>query len=326
MADEPITPEAQATPATEQPKSLHERLESIVDQHTSEVAAADATVETPAAAGTPAQASADPTGSAAPAETPAPEPEKIVVTDEQLADTAYWGALDEDGWKRMARDYPTHTTLSRKWQGVVSKVANKNRQAAPPPANTRSETIDAEPSPELLDAVIMSQSLDPKEAARGHLLIAKLTAPNVLRENGYDPDVAKANESFREAASIAVEAMPALLPLIREHVEELDVIADEHPALKALAATGDPQNIAIALQEAGKIFVERKTAVASKAKSDADAAVAEAKKKELQKIVKSNARPASADVMASHGATPQPKVPLRQRLGGIIDTFTAQQN
>lgn len=316
------TPVPQTPPAEpEAPKSLRERQEAIVDRFTSEAEAVDdaAAANTPAAEGTQ---TADPAGSEANAEeTPVPQPERIEVTPEQLADTKYWGGLDAEGWKRMERDYPVATKIVKAGQAASSRLVNEARKQTPPVQQREAEPSNDEPSAELLAAVEMSQSLDPKEAAKGHLRIAKLTASVVLKEGGVDPERNRASAIQSEAYSAAVAELPALATL---NAVELDEVLDSTRYLKALVNVGTPEALAEAMIGAGQILIDRKTAAETSAAQQRKAAAVDLKKKETQAIVRSNANPASAAALNPHGASPN-TMTKRERLESRFDTEVARQ-
>lgn len=327
MADEPIVapdkPQADPPPA-EEPKSLREHLGEVYDERISKAGAEEPAAAVPAAEGAP---KANPDGSQAPAEeAPKPEPEKIEVTPEQLADSKYWGSLDRVGWERMERDFPVATKYAKAGQAAASRMVNEARRQAPPPKERTEAQPDDEPSAELLAAVELTQSLDSKEAAKGHLLIAKLTTPTVLRENGIDTARSKADAIYAEAYQLATEELPEIGTLIAQHAKDLDAIVDASPALTALSETGTPKNIAIAMVEAGRMLAERKKSAAATAAAATAQAAADEKKKEMQRVVKSNARPASADVLAPHGANPSSPLPLKQKLSETYDRIAGTLN
>lgn len=330
-------PDESQEPTTEQPQSLHERLEETYDGLTS----SEASAEEPAAATTAttdATSTTEQTGDAAPAETAAVVPEKVEVAADQLADTKYWGALDAQGWQRMERDYPAETKLVKAAQAAGSRIVNAARQEAETlrggtrdaalSQETRTDTqSDEEPSPELLAAIELSQSFDPKEAAKGHLEIARLTAATVAKEIGVDPTAARANATLSTALNGAVEDLPELGKYLAnaEDRAALDSIADESKALTALINTGTAANIRIAMVEAGEILKGRKATAATSAATAEQTAAAARKTAERQQIVRSNARPATADVLNQRGASSAPKQPLRVRLGETIDRFVSAE-
>jgi len=319
------TAETQAPPVEKEtpPPSLRERQEAIFDKFvTTETGGSDSPVADakPAAEGTEA---ADPDGGdIKPEEQSRVEPEKIVVSPDQLADTAYWGKLDADGWKRMERDYPTETKLVKSWQATVTRVENRKRvEAQAPPPEQRSTTLpdDEKPSAELLAAVRMSQSLDDDEAARGHLLIAKLTTPAVLKENGFDPAKAQAQATVDAAYAAAVVELPELATFASA---ELDEAVNSNRTLKALVNIGTPEALTEAMIGAGQILSDRKKAATATAA--ATKAAADAKKKETQRVVQSNAAPASAGALASHGASPDTRT-RKERMSDAYDREVVRQ-
>lgn len=312
--------ESQAPPVEKgtPPPSLRERQEAIFDKFESEAGASDspAVDETPAAEGTEKH----PDGSdIKPKETPKPEPEKIDVSPDQLADTAYWGKLDADGWKRMERDYPVATAYAKAGQAAATRMTNAARKEATPTQERSTPLPNDEPSAELIAAVEMSQSLDPKEAARGHVRIAKLTAPAVLKENGFDPATAQAKATVDSAYLAAVAELPELATL---DPKELDVVVDSNRTLKALVNIGTPEALTEAMIGAGQILSDRKKAAAATAATTK--AAADAKKKETQKVVRSNAAPASAGALASHGASPDTRT-RQERMSDAFDREVARQ-
>ena len=322
VVEQPTTEAAPEAPAP----TDRERLEARFDKEVaSQAGAAEpvAAVEE-AAEGATATAATNPDGSQKPAAAADPkESEKLVLTEEQLADSKYWGSLDADGWKRMERDYPVQTKLVKSAQAAAAKIVNGARKEAPKPAEEERHEApsEEEPSAELIAAVEMSQDLDPKVAAKGHLLIAKLTAPTVLEEGGIDPQRVKADAILAVAIVAARKELPELAKI---DLLELDEIAEERPELKRLCERGTAEDLQAALVAAGRIHIERsKTAAATKKAADEKAA-ADLKKKEHQKIVQSNASPASAAVLRPHGATPDTRTD-RERLAARFDKEVARQ-
>jgi hypothetical protein len=327
-------PDESQEPTTEQPQSLHERLEETYDGLTSSEASAEETAAATTAT-TDATSTTEQNGDAAPAETAAVVPEKIEVTPEQLDDNAYWGALDAQGWQRMLRDYPVQTKLYKASQAAGTRLVNAARKEAEAlrngnrdaalPQETRTDTqSDEEPLPELLAAIELSQSFDPKEAAKGHLEIARLTAATVAREIGVDPAAARANKVYVEALTDAVEDFPDLAKYLKNADDRtaLDGIVDESKALTALVTA---ENIRVAMVEAGEELKRRKATAATSAATAEQTAAAARTTAERQKIVRSNARLATADVLNQRGASSAPKQPLRVRLGETIDRFVSAE-
>lgn len=341
---EPVIEEGTETPvapaAEEKPPSIDDRLGAIVDKFTSKADAEETAPEKPEAEAAPAKAEAKPDGGEAkPGEAIPVVPEKVVVSPDQLADRAYWGALDADGWKRMERDYPAETKLVKAWQSTVSAQENRHRREleelrATKPAETRIDTQSDEPSQELIDAVAMSQDFDPKVAAKGHLLVARLTASTVAKEIGVDPEQSRADAVAQTAYKAALEQAAGFgVPeLATYNMLELAKIVEADPALKYLVeVVGTPEAITSAMLSSAKTYKEQKAAVAAKKAADdkaaADAKAAEAlaaKKKDTQRIVQSNARPASGDALKPHGASPT-TLTIDERLNARFDKEVARQ-
>lgn len=326
VAPEAQTPPAEPAEVKPEPKSSRARLEAVYEEHVvSEAGAVEPVAEEVVAEGAQAKP-ANPDGSEKPAAEASPsQPEKLAVTAEQLADTKYWGALDEDGWKRMERDYPVETKYVKSAQAAATRIVNTARKEAPkPPEEARHDDArpDDEPSAELIAAVEMTQSLDSKEAAKGHLLIAELTASAVLKKGGIDPNRAQAEATMAEAAAIATKILPELKKL---NSDELDAAAEESPVLMALINTGNADNVALAMVEAGRVVIGRKSAKAAADKAAADKAAADAKKEATLKIVQSNAKPASATLLTPHGAAPDTRT-ARERLNAAADREIARQS
>lgn len=321
-------PETPAEPVAEvTPPSRREVLEGRYDAFEKSQASAQepAAVETPAD-GTPAKAATDqPAAEVKAAETTPAQPEKIVATSEQLADSAFWGGLTSDQWKAMERDYPVQTKDVKAAKAAATRIVNEARKQAPPaaPATERQATpTEDEPSAELVAAVEMSQDLDPKISAKGHLAIARLTAATVAKEIGVDPERGKADVLATSAYQTAVAEMPELKGY---DLQELAKIVDESPALLALVKTGTVENIALAMVESGKVYKASKATAATTEATTKAAAAAEAKKKETQAVVKSNARPATSDLVKPSGAAPA-KMDSRARKEAAYDREVARQN
>lgn len=332
MTDEVKPVESAETPvaqAAEQPQSLEQRMNAIYEQHESTVAAQDATTaDKPVTESQPAEADAKPDGEVVAAEATPTEAQKVVVTDEEMRDQAFWGRLDKAGWERMERDYPVQTSLIKSAQSAASKLVEAARKAAPPAPESRTEAQPEEEfSPEYLAAVELSQSLDTIEAARGRRQLLKMEAEIIAKEIGVDPNRNKANALVNESVRLASEAMPELTSLASTEAgrAEIDAVIDANPALAALVATNIPANLAIVLQEAGKTVIANRKATAGKASVEKAKADAVQKKQETQKVVQANARPASADVVNSRGAGAG-KPSMREAMEAKFDRAVARQN
>ena len=314
--------EPASTPAatTPEPQGLTNRLGAIIDDFTtSEAGAADPATETPTPAdGTP-PASQD-GAEAKPVETPTPEPEKLEVTPERLADSKFWGSLTKEQWALMERDHPVETKLIKSAQAAATRIVNAARTQPSPetPTPTRIDASpDDEPSPEFLAAYEMSQSFDPKEAAKGQLRMMQLAAPTVLKENGFDPNRAKSDAVIASAYQQATEAFPELATF---EPKELEAVIDGSRALLALVNTGTAENIALAMEESGRILSERKKTAAAQTTAAQQQAAIQAKKDATRQVVQSNARPASAAVVTSQSGAPvNGKVALRDKLSERYD-------
>lgn len=341
MAD-PVIEEGTETPAApaaeEKPPSIDDRLGAIVDKFTSQADAEETAPEKPAAEAAPAKAEAKPDGSEAkPGETPA-QPGKIVATDEQLADPAFWGSLQTaEQWQAMERDYPVETRHVKAAQAAASRIVNaarKDAAATPPPKRDDATPSDEEFSPEYLEAIELSQSLDVKEAAKGRRLLAKFDAAVIAKEIGIDPEQSKADAVAQTAYRAALEQAAdfGVPELAKYDMLELAKIVEADPALKYLVeVVGTPEAITSAMLSSAKTYKEQKAAAATKAAADkaaADAKAAEAaaaaKKKDTQRIVQSNARPASGDALKPHGASPT-TMTLDERLNARFDKEVARQ-
>lgn len=328
---DPQTPEA--TPP------LHERLERLVpdDFFDSPASAVEpATVAAPTD-GTP---ESQPSAEAKPDETPAAET-WVAPTADQLKDKAWWGALSKEGWTRAEKDHPVEAHHVKAAQAAATRIVNEAqaeaqriREATPAPpatAERSTEPSDDEPSEELIALAEQLDSMDPKERAKALLKVVRASAPVVAKEIGVDPARNRADAVLHAAMVEAIstaEKLPEaqrfdLGAMIRNDADraQLDKIADDSPELAALLATGTKANIAIALTAAGKVLHAQKQTAAADAKRTQDAATAEVKKKELQKTIQGNARPATAAIVQPHGATPAGKVPIRQRLEKIADEW-----
>jgi hypothetical protein len=327
MDEVTATTTTQTQPEATEPKPLRERLEAIVDQHSEAEAADPAAAQAPATDGDQAPQ----TGSEQAAETPVQEPEKIEVTADQLADSKYWGALDAEGWKRMERDYPVQTKFIKSAQAAATRIVNDARRADPngsaaQPQSTRTDQpSDDEPSEEFVAEVetVLSE-LDPKKAAKGLLKIIRSQASTIAKEIGVDPNRNRAEAVFAQALTSAVEQHADIAKFMQNDADRaaLDEIADSRPELNALISTGTAENIAIAMVAAGKDLSARKQSEANKVKQ----AEIDKKAKETRQIVQSNARPASAEMLAPHGANPPGKPPLSKRLSDKYDQVVGSQN
>lgn len=314
MADEVVVvaPAAAPTPEAEKPPSHREVLEQRYDAFV-ETQSKGATQDAPAGEKPATEAPAKPEakeGEVKPDETaPATEaPAKIEVTPEQLADTKYWGGLDADGWKRMERDYPVATAHVKAGQAAASRFLTEARKAAPPPPERPDKTpSDEEFSAEYLEAVELSQSFDIKEAAKGRRLLAKLDAQVIAKEIGVDPAQNQAQALAQSAYALALEqSHEAGVPELATYdMRELQKIVESDPALLYLVETvGTKEAIATAMVSSAKVLKTQKASAAvAKTATDAQTKADEAKKANL-KVVQSNARPASADLVSSKGAPP----------------------
>lgn len=329
MADQEIdeTPETTVVPAEETKPSIDDRLGAIVDKFTSKAGAEEtAADEKPGADGTTAdKADADQDGAeGTEVEGAVTPPEKIVVAADQLADRAYWGKLDADGWKRMERDYPAETALVKEWQRTVTAQENRHRkeldELRTKPQEARHEALSSdEPSAELIAAVEMSQSLDPKEAAKGHELIADLTFDRVAKKRGIDPQQTKETAIATSAYEAAIAVLPDIAKL---PTEELNAAVTSSRALTALARIGTPEALTEAMIGAGEIVIANRKQAAAKAASDK--AAKDIEKKGTLRTVQSNARPASGDALKPHGASPN-KLTIDERLNARFDKEVARQ-
>jgi hypothetical protein len=329
VAEHTETPESKAeTP------SFHERLESVADDFLSKAGAEEPAPTDAAADGTEASQAGDEQKTEADATT---ADTWVEPTPEQLSDTAWWGALSKDGWARMERDHPVVVHHVKAGQAAGTRYLNDKRLEADRILNEARATAtthprtdaqdDEEPSPELLEAIEQSQSLDPKEAARGYLKIQKLTAPVVAKEIGVDPNKNREDAALAEAMKTAVSELPELAKLVQNDADRqaLNEIAESSPVLSALIETGNAKSIAIALVDAGKQLTARKQAAAEKAAADAKQAALDAKKKDIQSTVRSNAHLASADVVKPNSGSAASKLPLKQRLEEKFDRIVAAQ-
>jgi hypothetical protein len=309
MADEvEVVAPAAEQPEAAKPPSHREVLEQRFDKFV-QSESEGATQDAPAGEKPADEAPVKPEAAAADAKpdekTPVEEPAKIEVTPEQLADTKYWGSLDADGWKRMERDYPVATAHVKAGQAAASRIVAEKRAAvaATPPPERHDETpSDEEFSPEYLEAVELSQSLDVKEAAKGRRLLAKFDAQVIAKEIGVDPEANKQQAVAQSAFTAAVKEVPELA---KYDMQELAKIVEADPALKYLVEeVGTVQAITAALISSGKTYRDQKVH-ADVAKKAAEAqAEADKKKNANLKVVQSNARPASADLVNGKGAPP----------------------
>lgn len=324
---EVVAPKA-AEPEAAKPPSRREVLEQRFDtfvKSESEGAAQEAPAGEKPAAEVPAKPEAE--AAAAKSEEAQPkieEPAKIEVTPEQLADSKYWGSLDAEGWKRMERDYPVATAHVKAGQAAASRIVAEARKTAtpPPPERTDETPSDEEFSPEYLEAIELSQSLDVKEAARGRRILARLDAEIIAKEIGVDPQQNKADAVAQSAYQNALAQMPELATF---DMKELAKIVEADPALKYLVEqVGTAEAITSAMLSSGRTYKAQKAQADVAAKAAAEQKKADEKKNANVKVVQSNARPASADLVNGKGAPPA-KLTAYEKKSQRYDAEVARQ-
>lgn len=304
MADEttdtPVVNDSDATPDTtsEPTGTVDERRFKFIEE---QLAASESeTNETPVAEETPA-AEVDPDGDGKPAVDPAvATPEKLVLTDEQLADSAYWGSLDKDGWARMERDYPVETKHLRSAQAAATRLVNEARAKT---AATAQPAVPAEDQPDPYEEAYRKiNSFDEAEVREGHRELVKLEVAQGFKEMGLDPVRIAAKREAEEAYSVALQAVPEIAKISDA---ELGAAVDADPDLMELLelaeSSSDPahriklkSNVmrrAAAAVLSGKKAAEATSAVALKAAAD--------KKAADQKRLRSNASTSAAAIAAS---------------------------
>lgn len=303
MADETLeTPvvndsDAPPDPATEPTGTVDERRLKFIEE---QLAASESETEgTTEAEETPVVV-ADPDGAETPAGDPAvATPEKLVLTDEQLADSAYWGGLDKDGWARMERDYPAETRHLKSAQAAATRLVNEARAKA---AALAQPAVPAEDQPDpYQEAHRKINSFDEDEVLEGHRMLAKLTVAQELKDMGLDPVRIAQKRDAEEAYGIALRAVPEIAKISDA---ELGAAVDADPDLLELLELAETssreQKVKITAnvmrRAAGAVIASRKTSEATSAvtlKAAAD------KKAADQKRLRSNASTSAAAIAAS---------------------------
>lgn len=306
MAENTEVVHSQEPKAEEIPQSLHERMEKSVADKWQSAATESAAAAAPAAEETP---KAEPDGSeSSAAETTQNESEKPQVTPEQLADKKFWGGLDKAGWERMEKHFPVETAHVKAAQAAATRIVNEARKETPKPAEERTDAPKQQLSPELQQAFRKMQSLDETEALEGFREMQRITLRESLPEFGLDPDRAAAEKVAINAYAIAAKALPELDSL---DLNALDAVVESDPVLVALVKTANVDNVAIAMQAAGRQLLAKQKADSDKAA--ADKAAKDREKAEKQAKLRSNASiPGSVIAEAPGGATSKAKPSMEE--------------
>lgn len=258
---------------------------------------------------------------------------KVEVTPEQLADSKYWGSLDHEGWERMERDYPVETKSIKTAQATINRMMSearaevdriKNEGAPTQPTEPRTEQHDDEPSEELIAAIERARSLDPIEAAKGEIEKQRLLAGLVAKEIGFDSSAAREAKVYQGALAKAAKEVPELASFVGNKDDRLalDKIIDQSPSLSRLSQLGGEENYMTVMIEAGRTLKAQRASEKAAADAAATQAAADAKKKERQGIVQSNARTAAGEITQPHGTTTAAKT-IDQRLSDRYDREVA---
>lgn len=305
------TPEAE--PETE---SLDTKMTKFVGQKYGEAVAAENSAEavTETTEAPAADAPAD-----EPAEEPAPKAEELFTT-EQLSDPKFWDRLDKAGWEKAAKLHPVETSRVKAGYAAASKIAEEARKAKPEPKEERDDSSTQKLSPEMTEVLRKIDSLDPAERAEGLDSYVELKMAEKLPKFGFNPNQAKAAQLASSAYDLAVAELPDLGKI---DLQVLDAAVESDPVLLALVSTGNVQNVAVAMKRAGENVI-------AKQKADQDKAAAEqrakdAKTKETQRKVKSNASiPSNVVVESPAGSAPTDR-PKGQRTDADMQKFVDEQ-
>lgn len=255
------------------------------------------------------------TEEAAKEQTETKAPEKIEVTDDQLADTKFWGSLDAEGWRSMEHHYPVATKYAKAGQAAATRMTNKAREEADairkgvqPLEEAAQVTAKPKVSEAMKAALKKANSLDEDEAIEGQLEVAELVAAE-REERRTATETAKqkeAREVITSAFKIAETALPAIKTIPNEELDKVyDSDADLQADMAAAESHPDKQQrarlIANVLKECGRRVIAQKDEAA---RADAAAKAAEKKTKDQERLRSTEQSPITSLVETPSGKGP----------------------
>jgi hypothetical protein len=275
---------------------VHKQYEATLAAAESEQEPTQAPEVTPAA-----EAEAKPEGPTVTTQTQEPP-----FTEAELADSAFLGRLDAEGWRKLETYSPSLYKAAKavaRAQGTVYEL--KRQLEARVNTNPEPEKPEEPKTDPYVEALEKTDSLDPAERAAGFRTLARLEAQRLLNEIGIDPVETQVSAAERAAYRLAVQEMPELADLPDA---ELDAAVEADTELMddvKFAVSLEPQArtvlLAKVMRRAGRIVISNRAAAKTAADADAARKAKETADADAQKRLRSNQTNASTEVVTTPG-------------------------